>query len=237
MRQLSDKALGKLARDLAGRVHKDAPDWTGFNESDPGITLVQLFEFLAEQLLYRAVRPSEKELSTLARVSRTLTQLHGHDRATPSGLTRVHYFAGQLLTSDDFQTDQDYHRAKVRRLTLSLVGLGVVSGLHVKLGTGSKPGAPIVSVSPGSAVAPNGEELVICEPQVCKLSASVPRGFVTLRFDEERGSNASRITERVGVEFNEKVPPDAIAIARLVRKAAKWGVDRKFKPIKSHTPR
>jgi hypothetical protein len=28
------------------------PDWTDFNESDPGITLLQLFDFLAEGLAY-----------------------------------------------------------------------------------------------------------------------------------------------------------------------------------------
>ena len=33
-----------------------APDWTDFNESDPGITLLQLFEFLTESLLYSATR-------------------------------------------------------------------------------------------------------------------------------------------------------------------------------------
>ena len=230
--RLSDKALAKLARDLAGRVHRDAPDWTGFNESDPGVTLVQLFEFLAEQLLYRAASLPDKE-STLARVSETLAQVRGHGSATASGLTRVRYFAGQLLTADDFQTEQDYHRAKLRRLTLSVVGVGIVSGLHVKLGTGSKTDAPVVSVSPGSAIAPNGEELVICEQQLCTLSASVPRGFVTLRFVDEQASQASRISEGVAIEFHAQLPPDAIAIARLVRKATKWVVDRKFRPIKT----
>ncbi|MGZ8157270.1 MAG: baseplate J/gp47 family protein [Methylobacter sp.] len=30
------------------------PEWTNFNQSDPGVTLVQLFAFLTENLLYRA---------------------------------------------------------------------------------------------------------------------------------------------------------------------------------------
>ncbi len=30
------------------------PEWTDFNSSDPGVTLLQLFAFLAEGLLYRA---------------------------------------------------------------------------------------------------------------------------------------------------------------------------------------
>lgn len=68
---------------------------------------------------------------------------------TESNLTRVRYFSGQLLTTSDFQAEQDYHRAKLRRLTLSLIGYGVVSGLQVKLGAGSTSDAPVVSVSPG----------------------------------------------------------------------------------------
>ena len=33
------------------------PGWSNFNPSDPGVTLVQLFAFLAESLLYRGGRP------------------------------------------------------------------------------------------------------------------------------------------------------------------------------------
>ena len=31
----------------------DAPEWTDFNASDPGITLIELFAFVAESLLWR----------------------------------------------------------------------------------------------------------------------------------------------------------------------------------------
>ena len=163
MGQLSNEALGRLARDLAERVQADAPEWTGFNESDPGITIIQLFGFLAEQLLYRSGTLTDKDSSVLAHVTETLAALRGQGCATPSSLTRVRYFTGQLLTSADFQEEQDYHRAKLRLLTLSLVGSGAVSGLQVKLGTGSQAAAPVISVSPGSAVTPHGELLVICE--------------------------------------------------------------------------
>ena len=36
------------------RAVLNAPAWTDGNQSDPGITLVQLFAFLGESLLYRA---------------------------------------------------------------------------------------------------------------------------------------------------------------------------------------
>jgi hypothetical protein len=37
-----------------------APDWTTFNQSDPGLTLVELFAFLGENLLYRANQIPER---------------------------------------------------------------------------------------------------------------------------------------------------------------------------------
>ena len=40
-------------RDLSARAAAFAPDWTDWSDSDPGITLVELFAFLAENLLYR----------------------------------------------------------------------------------------------------------------------------------------------------------------------------------------
>jgi hypothetical protein len=36
--------------------HVSRPRWTDFNRSDPGITLLQLFAFLAEGLTYRRNR-------------------------------------------------------------------------------------------------------------------------------------------------------------------------------------
>jgi hypothetical protein len=36
-------------------------DWTDFNESDPGITLFELFAFLAEQLQYRIEQIAAEE--------------------------------------------------------------------------------------------------------------------------------------------------------------------------------
>ena len=37
-----------------------APEWTDYNDSDPGITLIQLFAYLAEQVGYRLNRVPEK---------------------------------------------------------------------------------------------------------------------------------------------------------------------------------
>jgi hypothetical protein len=42
-----------LIRDLAARVDVYSPGWTDHRENDPGITLLELFGFLAESILQR----------------------------------------------------------------------------------------------------------------------------------------------------------------------------------------
>ncbi len=68
---------------------------------------------------------------------------------------RVHYFSGQLLSPEDLQAEQDYHR-EMRYLHNRLLGQGVVSGLDVTAGDGST-----VIVSPGLAIDGYGRELVL----------------------------------------------------------------------------
>jgi predicted phage baseplate assembly protein len=48
-----DRPFEELFRELRDRVPRYNPRWTNFNESDPGITLMQLFAWLAEMTLHR----------------------------------------------------------------------------------------------------------------------------------------------------------------------------------------
>ncbi|WP_052517614.1 baseplate J/gp47 family protein [Archangium violaceum] len=50
--ELLDEALARIP------VHN--PEWTNFNKSDPGVTLIELFAFLTESLLYRANQIPER---------------------------------------------------------------------------------------------------------------------------------------------------------------------------------
>ena len=47
-----------LDQSVFERIPAHAPDWTGHTDSDPGITLLELFAFLAEGLIYRRMEPS-----------------------------------------------------------------------------------------------------------------------------------------------------------------------------------
>src|SRR6266545_4055787 len=49
-----DRRFGQLVDETLARARVHTPEWTNFNQGDPGVTLVQLFSFLTENLLYRA---------------------------------------------------------------------------------------------------------------------------------------------------------------------------------------
>jgi hypothetical protein len=51
---IDDRNYRQLVDDTLARVPVHTPEWTNFNASDPGVTLVQLFAFLTENLIYRA---------------------------------------------------------------------------------------------------------------------------------------------------------------------------------------
>lgn len=51
---IDDRRFAQLVEDTLARAAVHTPEWTNFNQSDPGVTLVQLFAFLTENLLYRA---------------------------------------------------------------------------------------------------------------------------------------------------------------------------------------
>ena len=50
---LDDRSYQQLRDELVRRIPVYAPEWTDHNPSDPGITLIELFAFLGENLLYR----------------------------------------------------------------------------------------------------------------------------------------------------------------------------------------
>src|SRR6266550_9296794 len=57
--QLDDRSFEQLFAEAQARIPVHTPLWTNFNDSDPGITLVRLFAFMTENLLYRSNRIPE----------------------------------------------------------------------------------------------------------------------------------------------------------------------------------
>ncbi len=58
--QLDTRKFADLLREAELRIPRYTPEWTDFNESDPGITLAQLFAWLTEMMLYQMNRVPER---------------------------------------------------------------------------------------------------------------------------------------------------------------------------------
>jgi hypothetical protein len=79
---IDDRRYRQLLEETLARVPVHTPEWTNFNNSDPGVTLVQLFAFLTENLLYRATnqipeRNRQKFLQLLQVPLQTASAAHG----------------------------------------------------------------------------------------------------------------------------------------------------------------
>ena len=103
-------------------------------------------------------------------------------------LERNRYYHGRLLTAEDFETEQDYHRSSKRAENRLLHGAGVVCGLGVSMGKDET-----ILVQSGVALDYDGNEIIVPEPVLRKLSmlegySSVRAGrntWLCLRYDEK----------------------------------------------------
>ena len=249
MSRLSDDQLGRLAADFASRLNEDAPGWTDQNDSDPGVTLLQLFAFVSENLLERANRIPDRARPQIDRALTSLATLSDRWRSGTGapGLIRPNYFSGQLLTADDFRAEQDYGREKLRRHNRWVHGPGIVSGLSVTVEPTSES---TIAIAPGMAITPTGEEIVVSQP----LTARVPEStetwvLITLIFVErpcdyalivnEQSGEPTRIEEGFALIFVTEPVAGGVPIARLVKDASGWRVDREFQAPKAmsvHAP-
>ncbi|MFL6227734.1 MAG: baseplate J/gp47 family protein [Pyrinomonadaceae bacterium] len=57
---LDDRRYQDLLDEALARIPVHNPEWTNFNKSDPGVTLVEIFAFLTENLLYRCNQIPER---------------------------------------------------------------------------------------------------------------------------------------------------------------------------------
>lgn len=51
---IDDRGYRELLNDALARIPVHTPEWTNFTEGDPGVTLLELFAFMADSVLYRA---------------------------------------------------------------------------------------------------------------------------------------------------------------------------------------
>jgi len=57
---IDDRDYEEILDEALSRIPAHNPDWTNFNESDPGVTMLQVLSFVVESMLYRANRVPER---------------------------------------------------------------------------------------------------------------------------------------------------------------------------------
>jgi len=57
---IDDRTYQQLLDEALARIPVHNPEWTNFNKSDPGVTIIEVFAFLTENLLYRSNQIPER---------------------------------------------------------------------------------------------------------------------------------------------------------------------------------
>lgn len=57
---IDNRRYQDLVAELVARIPVHTPEWTNYNDSDPGITLIQLFAHVAENMIYRTNQVPER---------------------------------------------------------------------------------------------------------------------------------------------------------------------------------
>jgi hypothetical protein len=65
---LDDRTYEDLVQEALTLIPSYAPDWTNYNPSDPGITLIELFAYLSEMLIYRLNRVTDDNQYTFLKL-------------------------------------------------------------------------------------------------------------------------------------------------------------------------
>src|SRR5690242_4314419 len=95
---------------------------------------------------------------------------------------RIRYFAGQVLSAQDFEAEQNYFREKHKLQNRILFGPGIVSGLEVFVPDPGR-GAPQLTIAPGSGIDPRGNLIVV--EAACTLQLKVGSDwFIGIRYSE-----------------------------------------------------
>ena len=82
---LDDQTYTSIVDEMRSRIPRYTPEWTDFNDSDPGMTMLQVFSFLAESLGYRMNKvPALLYLKFLQLLGVELTPAQAARRRSPS---------------------------------------------------------------------------------------------------------------------------------------------------------
>jgi hypothetical protein len=93
---LSDRTLAAIVADVRRHLKVLAPEWTDRNSRDPGVTLVELLAWVAEQLLHRADAISDEMFLPTSRLTALLLAALADTKAGHCGaLKQLQFYEGR----------------------------------------------------------------------------------------------------------------------------------------------
>jgi hypothetical protein len=132
---------------------------------------------------------------------------------------RVRFFSGQILSAQDLQVEQEYQLSKRRLLNRHLHGSGIVAGLNMTAKNGT------VFVSPGFALDPLGNEIVVDRPMAVDGKACTKQAcYLFVRYTEAWTDPVP--VGAGGTEFSRVTESFALSMQRRHRSAARGHLPR-----------
>ncbi len=137
-------------------------------------------------------------------------------------LKKVNPFQGLVIDADTWKDAHEYHRDQMKLHVLAFHQIGIVEGLDVKA---SNPPDNTVTIQPGMAIDPEGNVIIVPQPQRYRIQAR-EKGttYVTLHFREvpaepyqpPDGGQPTRILDAYRLQEGEKLPAEPhLELARV----------------------
>ena len=110
---VSTSTADLIGSEVISKLHRlatvPAPEWTDYNQHDPGVTLLELFAWLTELLAHRTERISAAGVVHASRLAAAaLALVHNCEQPPGSVLKRNRFYTGRQMNEEDFRVEQDY---------------------------------------------------------------------------------------------------------------------------------
>jgi predicted phage baseplate assembly protein len=217
---LDDRSFEDLVADLLRRIPAHTPEWTNVREGDPGRTLIELFAWLGDTILYRANLIPERQRLAFLRLlgvgmrpaipARGLVRLHIADATTTAPVTLPALSAIEKPVPFETETEVTVHAieaacmikrrpdaAERRRLAALLPDLRELYGLE-----GEAEGYVTTTLFDGEAAEPAGCDIAAESADGClwmALLAPTPALCDAVRAELGGGASNRRRVLNVGV--------------------------------------
>ncbi len=235
--QLDDLRYDAVVQQLLRRIPVYTPEWTDWNDSDPGVTLIQLFAYLSEQVGYRLNQVPEKNyIELLKLLGISLQPAHAAtsrlgifliDPTVIEGFTldSRSRFMGKGSAPAIFESDVDIDLVPAEPSVLVNTRNPYLWDLLRLDDAGGREAVPAAAQLPGQVPAadcrwltvvwdgkkPSGKEMPLAPVTLEPASASGvehPYLWVGIKCNDARGAGFAGVTVTLTVQFDDDEQPD-----------------------------